>query len=64
MAKDKNISVQDGVYVNGAADHSGALKAGIKKSYIVLKINDICIQSVSQMKDVIRDVTYYAINLT
>ena len=50
MAKDKNISVQDGVYVDGVADHSGAPEAGIKKSYMVLKINDIRIQSVSQMK--------------
>jgi serine protease Do len=39
MAKEKKIEVQDGVYVDGVADHSGAMEAGIEKGDIIKSIN-------------------------
>jgi serine protease Do len=51
MAKEKNISVQDGVYVDGVADHSGALEAGIKKGDIITKINDLKVNTVSELQE-------------
>lgn len=51
MAKEKNISVQDGVYVEDVADHSGAMEAGIKKGDIITKINDLKVNTASELQE-------------
>lgn len=51
MAKEKNISVQDGVYVEEVADHSGAMEAGIKKGDIITKIDGLKVNTVSELQE-------------
>jgi len=51
MAKEKNISVQDGVYVESVADRSGSMEAGIKAGDIITKINDVKVNTMSELSD-------------
>lgn len=51
MAKEKNISVQDGVYVESVADRSGSMEAGIKAGDIITKINDVKVNTMSELQE-------------
>jgi len=51
----RNLNVSYGVQVNGLTD--GKLKeAGVRKGFVILKVNDVRIQSVSQLEEVVRSV--------
>jgi len=50
MAKVKNISVQDGVYVEEVSDRSGALDAGIKSGDIITEIDGVKVNSTSELQ--------------
>lgn len=49
FAKDKNISVRDGVYVISVEDKSGALEAGIKEGDIIFDINGVKVNSGAEL---------------
>jgi serine protease Do len=51
FAKDKNISVHDGVYVMGVEDKSGALEAGIKEGDIIFNINGVKVNKASELQE-------------
>jgi len=51
MAKEKNISVQDGVYVESVADRSGSMEAGIKSGDIITKINDVKVNTMTELQE-------------
>ncbi len=50
MAKQKKIEVQEGVYVDGVADLSGALEAGIKKGDIIKAIDGIKVRTSTELQ--------------
>lgn len=51
----RSLNVSYGVQVNGLTD--GKLKeAGVRKGFVILKVNDVRIQSVSQLEEVVRTV--------
>ena len=49
-AKEKKIDVQDGVYVDAVADHSGAMEAGIQKGDILKSIDGHPVKSASELQ--------------
>jgi serine protease Do len=51
LAKDKNIEVQQGVYVAGVSEDGAAKNAGIKEGDIVISINGQATNSVSQLQE-------------
>lgn len=51
LAKDKNFSVQDGVYVDAVSDHSGAMEAGLKAGDIIKQINDVKVRTSSELQE-------------
>jgi len=51
LAKAKNFSVQDGVYVDGVSEHSGAMEAGIKSGDIIRQINDVKVNTSSELQE-------------
>lgn len=51
LAEEKKITVQPGVYVNGLTKGGGAEKAGIKEGDIIYKINDVPINTTSELQE-------------
>lgn len=51
LAKDKNFSVQDGVYVESVSDHSGAMEAGLKSGDIIKQINNLKVKTASELQE-------------
>ncbi|MFA7043275.1 MAG: trypsin-like peptidase domain-containing protein [Bacteroidales bacterium] len=51
LAKEKNISVQEGVYIDGVSDHSGAMEAGIKSGDIIKQIDNIKVKTTSEFQE-------------
>jgi len=51
FAKDKNISVRDGVYVLSVVEKSGALEAGIKEGDIIFDINGTNVNKASELTE-------------
>ena len=51
LAKEKNISVQEGVYVDGVSDRSGGMEAGMKSGDVIKQINNIKIKTVSEFQE-------------
>lgn len=49
-AKQRKIEVQDGVYVDGVADLSGAMEAGIKKGDIIKAIDGIKVKTSTELQ--------------
>lgn len=49
-AKKLKIEVQDGVYVDGVADLSGAMEAGIKKGDIIKSIDGVKVQNSTELQ--------------
>lgn len=49
-AKERKIDVQEGVYVDGVADLSGALEAGIKKGDIIKAIDGIKVRTSTELQ--------------
>ncbi|HET9571489.1 MAG TPA: trypsin-like peptidase domain-containing protein [Bacteroidales bacterium] len=49
-AKVRKIDVQEGVYVDGVADLSGALEAGIKKGDIIKAIDGIKVKTINELQ--------------
>lgn len=49
-AKDRKIDVQEGVYVDGVADLSGAMEAGIKKGDIIKAIDGIKVRTSTELQ--------------
>lgn len=50
LAKEKKIEVQDGVYVDGVAEHSGAMEAGIQKGDIIKTIDGRKVNTSSELQ--------------
>lgn len=51
FAKDKNISVHDGVYVMSVEQKSGALEAGMKEGDIIFEVNGVKVQKSSELQE-------------
>lgn len=51
LAKEKNISVQEGVYVESVADRSGAKEAGLEPGDIIKQINDVKVKSTAELQE-------------
>jgi serine protease Do len=51
LAEEKNISIEDGVYVKSVSDRSGAMEAGIKAGDIIKQINDAKVNTVSELQE-------------
>ncbi len=51
LATEKKINVQKGVYVNGLTSGGSAAKAGVKEGDIIYKINDVPINSTSELQE-------------
>lgn len=51
LAKSKNFSVQDGVYVDGVSEHSGAMEAGVKTGDIIKLINGVKVNTSSELQE-------------
>ena len=49
-AKEKKIEVQEGVYVDGVADRSGALEAGIQKGDIIKAIDGVKVRTSTELQ--------------
>jgi S1-C subfamily serine protease len=49
-AKERKIDVQEGIYVDGVADLSGALEAGIKKGDIIKSIDGIKVKTSTELQ--------------
>ena len=51
FAKQKNISVSDGVYVMSVEDKSGAMEAGIKEGDVIESINGVSLSKASALQE-------------
>jgi len=51
LAKDKNFSVQDGVYVESVSDRSGAKDAGIESGDIIKQINGVNVNTMANLQE-------------
>jgi len=51
FAKDKNISVRDGVYIMSVEEKSGALEAGIKEGDVIIEINGVPVSKSSALQE-------------
>ncbi len=51
MAKEKDIDVQDGAYVEEVNERSAAMEAGIKKGDIIKAINGVKIKNVAELQE-------------
>jgi len=51
FAKEKNISVRDGVYVMSVEEKSGALEAGIKQGDVISEINGVTVNKSSDLQE-------------
>jgi len=49
LAKEKELNVFEGVYVNDVSENSAAEKAGIEKGDVIIKIDDITIKSTAEL---------------
>ena len=53
LAKEKELEVTEGVYVDSLPDNSAAADAGIRKGDVILKINDTKTKSTSELMEVV-----------
>jgi S1-C subfamily serine protease len=53
LAKDKDIEIQDGVYVNAVNDNSAAQEAGIESGDIIVKINNLVVKTPSELQELV-----------
>ncbi|MDD4771861.1 MAG: Do family serine endopeptidase [Bacteroidales bacterium] len=51
LSKEKNIPVQDGVYVDAVEDMGAAMEAGIKAGDIILEIEDVRVNESAQLQE-------------
>lgn len=51
LAEEKKINVQKGVYVNGLTQGGGAEKAGLKEGDIIFKLNEIPVNTMSELQE-------------
>ncbi len=51
LAKDKDINIQDGVYVEAVNDNSAAKEAGIESGDIIVKINNMVVKTPSELQE-------------
>jgi len=51
LSEEKKISVQKGVYVNGLTQGGGAEKAGLKEGDIIYKLNDVPVNTMSELQE-------------
>ncbi|MDD4922453.1 MAG: Do family serine endopeptidase [Bacteroidales bacterium] len=51
LAKEKNFSVQDGVYVESVSDRSAAKEAGLKSGDIIKQMNHVKIATASELQE-------------
>jgi serine protease Do len=51
LAKEKNLDKIEGVYVSEVRDNSGAREAGIESGDVIMKINDIAVNSPSELQE-------------
>jgi len=51
VAKTHNIDVLKGVYINGIREGGSALEAGIKEGDVILSVNNIAVNSVSELQE-------------
>lgn len=51
LAKDKEIDIQDGVYVEAVNDNSAAKEAGIESGDIIVKINNQIVKTPSELQE-------------
>jgi len=51
VAKTHNIDVLKGVYINGIREGGSALEAGIKEGDVILSVNNITVNSVSELQE-------------
>jgi Do/DeqQ family serine protease len=49
LAKEKELDVFEGVYINGVSENSGAEKAGIKEGDVIVKIDNTTIKSTAEL---------------
>lgn len=53
LATEKNIEVQEGVYVDEVANRSGAMEAGIQKGDIIKSINNKMVKSTTELQAIV-----------
>lgn len=53
LAKDKDIEIQDGVFVNSVNDNSAAQEAGIESGDIIVKINNLVVKTPSELQELV-----------
>jgi Do/DeqQ family serine protease len=51
LAKEKNLDIIEGVYVNEVRANSGAREAGIEEGDVIMKINDIGVNSPAELQE-------------
>ena len=51
LAKENNITELKGVYINGLRDNGAAKKAGIKTGDIIISVNNIAVNNVSELQE-------------
>ncbi|MDD2798743.1 MAG: Do family serine endopeptidase [Bacteroidales bacterium] len=51
FAKEKNLSVFEGAYIDKISDRSAAMEAGLKESDVIIAVNDIKVKSVSELQE-------------
>ncbi|MFO7369293.1 MAG: Do family serine endopeptidase [Bacteroidales bacterium] len=51
LAKDKDINIQEGVYVEAVNDNSAAKEAGIESGDIIVKINNMVVKTPSELQE-------------
>ena len=51
LAKEKDIQIQDGIYIEEVSDRSAAMEAGIKKGDIIIAINDVPVKTASALQE-------------
>ena len=51
MAKEKDLSLQEGVYVAEVHERSGALQAGLQKGDVITAVNDVPVKKTSELQE-------------
>jgi serine protease Do len=51
FAKDKGLDQLEGIYVGGIRENSGAREAGLKEGDIIIKVNDINVNTVAELQE-------------
>lgn len=51
LAKEKNISTHNGVYVESVENNSGALEAGIKQGDVIVEVNGVAVTKSSELQE-------------